>query len=232
MEVRMPPRIDTSNTNNSEQASVTTHAGGALRNFGFAATAAAIWLAVSVGRKPARQLERKITPRKEDVPMAVRVGSRAISFASYPGVYLPLTMLIAKRLRAQRVEAASAVPKSALLAWLSYHAVKTLTHRERPPSQDGKANDDRSYPSGHATAAAAIATSAAYLMLQRDHSRWTDVLPAAVGVPLAIGASRVAIGKHWPTDVLGGFVTGAAVAAHTTAKHVAGANGREPRSAI
>jgi hypothetical protein len=68
----------------------------------------------------------------------------------------------------------------------------------------------------------------AYLLLRHDHTRWSDVVPLALGVPLAIGASRIALGKHWPTDVLGGFATGIAVGALTTANrraHVVG-NGK------
>ena len=156
--------------------------------------------------------------------MPLRVGAQAAAVVSYPVVYLPLAVFIARRLRAQGIDAAAAIPRSALLAWLSYHALKTLTHRQRPPSEQGNANDDRSYPSGHATAAAAIASSTAYLMLRQDGSRWAHVPPAAVTIPLSIGASRVILGKHWPTDVLGGFATGAAVAAHTTAKYVNRAN--------
>jgi PAP2 superfamily protein len=202
-----------------------------LRIFGFVAAFGAAWLAMSVARKPAMRLERSITPKKEDVPTPVRLGAHAASVMSYPAIYLPLTVLIARRLRARSVEAASAVPRSALLAWLGYHTLKTLTHRQRPPGQQGKANDDRSFPSGHATAAAAIATSTAYLMLRQNGSRWTEVLPAAVAIPLSIGASRVALGKHWPTDVLGGFATGAAIAAHTTAKSTKRAgNGQTSRA--
>jgi membrane-associated phospholipid phosphatase len=199
--------------------------------FGFVATLGAAWLALSVARKPATSLERKITPQKEHVPKPLRGGAQAASVISYPVFYLPLAVFIARRLRAQGIDAASAIPRSALLAWLSYHAIKTLTHRQRPPSEQGNANDDRSYPSGHATAAAAIASSTAYLMLRQDGSRWADVLPAAVTIPLSIGASRVILGKHWPTDVLGGFATGAAVAAHTTAKYVNQAKGSAMRDA-
>jgi hypothetical protein len=92
-----------------------------------------------------------------------------------------------------------------------------------------------SYPIVYLPVAAAIASclqkqgvDGADLLPRDDYTRWSDVVPLALGVPLAIGASRIALGKHWPTDVLGGFATGIAVGALTTANrraHVVG-NGK------
>jgi undecaprenyl-diphosphatase len=64
---------------------------------------------------------------------------------------------------------------------------------------------DLSYPSGHSAQNACL-----YLLLgMMVHSRL-----GLIGVPLAllIGASRVVLGVHWPTDVLGGWMEGAAFA--------------------
>jgi hypothetical protein len=184
------------------------------------AAGAAAWLAFRVRNKPGTRLDKKIVEHRSEVPAPVRAASRVASLAAYPIVYMPLSLMIARRLRERGVAEASAVPRAAATAWLTYHLVKTMTHRQRPPSQQGQANDDRSYPSGHATAAAAIATSAAYLMLRNDPSRWPAIVPTAITVPLAIGSSRVTNGKHWPSDVLGGLATGAAVGALTTARHI------------
>lgn len=64
---------------------------------------------------------------------------------------------------------------------------------------------DLSYPSGHSAQNACLYVSLALLV----HSRI-----AFAGVPLAIliGLSRVVLGVHWPTDVLGGWIEGAAFA--------------------
>jgi hypothetical protein len=202
-----------------------------LRAAAFAATFAAAWLAARVSNRGALSGERKLTPSVDPLPSAVRAAAHVVSSASYPIVYLPVAASIASSLQKQGVDGAEAVPRSAVFAWLTYHAVKSLTRRERPPSQQGEANDDRSYPSGHATAAAAIATSSAYLLLRHDHIRWSDVVPLALGVPIAIGASRIALGKHWPTDVLGGFATGVAVGALTTANRGPHADGNGRRIA-
>jgi len=69
-----------------------------------------------------------------------------------------------------------------------------------------------SFPSGHATAAASIYLTLAFVAARsrrlREHR---GALLAAAGVTAAaIGASRVYLGVHWPTDVLSGLALGTA----------------------
>jgi undecaprenyl-diphosphatase len=60
-------------------------------------------------------------------------------------------------------------------------------------------------------AAMAIYGLLAYLLsLHYPRQAWWIKLGAA-GLILAIGASRMLLGVHWPTDVLGGYAAGACV---------------------
>ena len=68
-----------------------------------------------------------------------------------------------------------------------------------------EASPDPSFPSDHAAAAFAIAVS---LFLR---NRTIGILTLAMAAILAL--SRVAVGTHYPTDVLGGAVLGTAAAA-------------------
>jgi undecaprenyl-diphosphatase len=72
-----------------------------------------------------------------------------------------------------------------------------------------------SFPSGHAMMTAVVYLTLAAL-LARSESRpriKTYLLLLAACVTLAVGISRVYLGVHWPSDVLGGWMIGSAWAA-------------------
>ena len=106
------------------------------------------------------------------------------------------------------------------VAWTSLTTewTKALVHRNRPvlySSQATSVAGDRdsrlSFPSGHTATAFAAATAYAVMAHRQHlpHATRNDVLlfSGAAGV----GALRVAAGRHFVTDVLGGAVLGAAV---------------------
>lgn len=65
-----------------------------------------------------------------------------------------------------------------------------------------------SFPSGHAmTAVVAYGTIAAVISRELPRARWSPFVGAAL-LSLAIGFSRVYLGVHYATDVLGGFAAG------------------------
>lgn len=72
-----------------------------------------------------------------------------------------------------------------------------------------------SFPSGHATQAAIAFLTLGALMAraQPDRRLKSLVLSVAILLTILVGISRVYLGVHWPTDVLGGWCLGAAWAA-------------------
>lgn len=82
-----------------------------------------------------------------------------------------------------------------------FHAVKHAVQRERPhPDWHLVRTSDSSFPSGHA------ATSAAAARVVAEATGWPK--PVLASVAAAVGATRVYLGVHHPSDVVGGFVIG------------------------
>lgn len=94
-----------------------------------------------------------------------------------------------------------------------YDIVKPAVARARPPAAlqvDGP-EVGRSFPSGHATQSIAFyGMLAIVLIVSYAPLRRRLFLAAAAVVVLVIGASRLYLGVHWFTDVLGGYALGLA----------------------
>ena len=69
-----------------------------------------------------------------------------------------------------------------------------------------------SFPSGHALLSAVTYLTLGALLSQIEPRRGMKIfyIGAAVALTFVVGASRVALGVHWPTDVLAGWSVGAA----------------------
>jgi membrane-associated phospholipid phosphatase len=87
--------------------------------------------------------------------------------------------------------------------------INALIDRVRPPIADwaGPAGGP-SFPSGHTTAATLFAVCCAWALIARVPAGWArSVIWAAAALYAAvIGWSRIWLGVHWPTDVLGGLL--------------------------
>jgi membrane-associated phospholipid phosphatase len=89
------------------------------------------------------------------------------------------------------------------------NTVKALVERERPPVPHLAPSSGFSFPSGH-TAAAAATWAAVVLVLGRGRPLRVKAWLAAGAAVLtvAVAASRVLLGVHWLTDVVGGAALG------------------------
>jgi membrane-associated phospholipid phosphatase len=90
------------------------------------------------------------------------------------------------------------------------NGVKLLVRRDRPPIRPPlHPGTGYSYPSGHTAAAAATYAAIALLLGRRlrwPARVWLGVAAAAITVDVAL--SRVLLGVHWLTDVIGGAMLG------------------------
>lgn len=103
---------------------------------------------------------------------------------------------------------------SALIAIAAGRGLKELVDAARPPAVlaadafnlIGPAHEWVSFPSGHSVTAAVFCS---VLILYTRRIEWRVLL---LLIALLVGASRVAVGVHWPIDVIAGLTLGALAA--------------------
>jgi len=87
--------------------------------------------------------------------------------------------------------------------------IKQLTDRVRPTLNPAAAMLGPSFPSGHSATAAAFYATAALLLGRRRGQPTRAVLAGlAVGLAVAVAASRVLLDVHWLSDVIAGLALG------------------------
>jgi undecaprenyl-diphosphatase len=114
---------------------------------------------------------------------------------------LAVTLLIVKKKYDKALFVALAIGGVALLNTL----LKTLFDRPRPDLWDWLvAETSFSFPSGHSVASATLALSIVLLLW---NTRWRGVaLAGGLIYFLVVGFSRMYLGVHYPSDVLGGWL--------------------------
>jgi undecaprenyl-diphosphatase len=93
-----------------------------------------------------------------------------------------------------------------------FGVMKHIYARPRPLGLGGPVDSSYSFPSGHATASAAVCCTLAYVFWREGFIGRRTALAFAVLAPLLIGASRLYLNVHWATDVLGGWSIGLFIA--------------------
>lgn len=144
---------------------------------------------------------------------AARIGTLPGENYMHPslGAIIALAVLRHRRGSARRI----IVPMAAasLGAIVAHHAVKVVYRRRRPEIAIRRGKYEPAFPSGHTADATAVLATGAYLLVREG------LVPARVAIPVATilaagtGVSRVVLGWHWSSDVIGGWITGLGVAA-------------------
>ena len=126
---------------------------------------------------------------------------------------LGITYLSSRRAHDDRLSEATSLASEALLdAGIWIEVLKLATARVRPYQTDAgsffhyRSQQNGSFPSGHAMGAFSVA--AVFAESYRD-KKWVPWL--SYGLATLVGASRLALGRHFPGDVIVGAVLGASI---------------------
>jgi membrane-associated phospholipid phosphatase len=134
----------------------------------------------------------------------------AATFIGSPLVIVPLSVLILGwAIRRRDYRAALALAIVLVTTEVLNVALKDTFARARPTLFEKIATlHSYSFPSGHSMAALAVYGMLGIVVtrLDRRHRRWFAFVAPIVIV--LVGASRIYLGVHWPTDVLAGFAAG------------------------
>lgn len=99
---------------------------------------------------------------------------------------------------------------SSLGCWIVNHILKLIFNRTRPLDFFLVQQGGLSYPSGHSMVSMSMYLTFAFLVC-RSH-RFKDkkrlIYALALTYVLIMGLSRLYLGVHWPTDIIGGFAMG------------------------
>ncbi|MCL4466668.1 MAG: phosphatase PAP2 family protein [Chloroflexi bacterium] len=138
----------------------------------------------------------------------------AVSWLGFALPFLPLVLLVTVAIwLSGRRRQAGLLLSATTLAYAMSFVVKELVRRPRPSGPEVWVYghlDPFGFPSQHVcsyTAFFGLLLYFAFAYWRGEPYRWPTLIASALLV-LLIGSSRVYLGAHWPSDVLGGYLLG------------------------
>jgi undecaprenyl-diphosphatase len=145
-------------------------------------------------------------------PPWLRQGAEDVTALGSPTVLGLVVLATVGFLLLQRMErTALFVFVASAGGWLLNAALKRVFQRARPDVVPHlREVTSLSFPSGHAMTSAAVYLTLGALLMRISRGRVTKFYCMAVAMfaTILVGATRVYLGVHYPTDVLGGWLVG------------------------
>ena len=157
-----------------------------------------------------QHLLRRIADMTRRWPVAL---SETVSLLATVPVLIVITAVVGASLVRDKRWADIALLIAAIVgAVLLSPLTKHLVSRVRPTAFFRTAATGYSFPSGHTLNATCLALALGFILWRMPWRRAVKVAwtPALAIYAVCVGASRVVLGVHYPTDVLGGYLLGAA----------------------
>lgn len=150
------------------------------------------------------------------------VATRAVQTLGYSGkwwVHGPIAAAAATQLwRTGHPRAGAAIALASGAGVAASKAFEAMMFGVRQPAGHPEP-DGKSFPSGHSLELAALALTAGYVVVRERLAPAAIAVPLALAVPVASGAGRLYLDRHWGSDVIGGWMAGLALASWCAAAY-------------
>lgn len=191
--------------------------GDALRAVSLAAMGATAVVALASRTRRVQRwddsLENAVDFHRARLGPVARIGTLPGENYVHPTLGLVIGLAILRRRGGPARRILVPMASASLGAIVAHHAVKVVYRRRRPELALRRGKLEPAFPSGHTADSTAVLATGAWLLVREGVLSVRLVIPLASALALGTGVSRVVLGWHWATDVVGGWLTGLGVAA-------------------